>query len=70
VTNFLTALPTLLISIIALVGLIVLIALHDVSSATGVPIIAGLAGVHIGAQLGGTATVTPVTSNKVPTVPQ
>lgn len=45
-------------SVIAIVGLIVLIALGDVTAAVGVPVITGLAGVHLGANINGTTTTT------------
>lgn len=55
----------LLVSVLVVVGLIVLMALHDVSAATGIPIIAGLAGVHVGANLSPSTSVTPVTRNNM-----
>ena len=52
----------------------VLIALHDVTAAVGLPVIAALAGVHLGAgvmytttaRLMTAANVTQVTGNRVP----
>ena len=61
-TNFLSNLFTP--SLIAMVGLIVLIALGDVTAAVGVPVITGLAGVHIGANLGNGSSAT---TTKFPT---
>lgn len=43
-------------SLVAIVGLIVLIALGDVTAAVGVPVITGLAGVHLGSTLGSSPT--------------
>jgi hypothetical protein len=40
-----------LLTLIALVGLIVLVALNKVTADVAVPVISGLAGVHIGAQV-------------------
>lgn len=54
-----TLAQTLLVPIVTIAGLVVLIALGDVTSAVGVPIIAGLAGVHGGAQIVTNATATP-----------
>ena len=42
---------TLLVPVVVIVGLVVLIALHDLDASVGVPIIAGLAGVHLGANV-------------------
>lgn len=42
---------TLLVPVVTIAGLVVLIALGDLASAVGVPVIIGLAGVHTGAQL-------------------
>lgn len=41
----------LLISVLALIGLIVLVAMGKVDSAVALPVIVGLAGVHIGANI-------------------
>ena len=46
-----TLIQNLTLPLVAVVGLIVLIALHDVTAAVGLPIIAGIVGVHIGAYL-------------------
>lgn len=51
-------------SLVAIVGLIVLIALGDVTAAVGVPVITGLAGVHLGANIGNSTTTT---TTKFPT---
>lgn len=56
-----TLVQNLAVTIIVAVGIIVLIALDKVSANVGVPILAGLAGVHIGAN----AATTPST----PTTP-
>lgn len=45
-----------LISLVALVGLIVLVALHDVTAEVAVPVIVGLTGVHVGANISGSTT--------------
>lgn len=42
---------TLLIPIVAIIGIIVLIALGKVTSGVGIPIIAALAGAHLGASI-------------------
>jgi hypothetical protein len=47
----LSTIQTLAVSIITVVGLIVLIALKDLSSATGLPVIVAIAGVHLGSSL-------------------
>lgn len=47
---------TFLISLVTLVGLILLVALHDVGATVAVPIIAGLTGVHIGATVSNTSS--------------
>jgi hypothetical protein len=44
-------LSSLIIPLTALIGLIVLMALHDITADVAVPIIVGLAGVHVGAAL-------------------
>lgn len=54
-----TLVQTLLVPVVTIAGLVVLIALGDVTAAVGVPIIAGLAGVHSGAQLVTNAAPTP-----------
>lgn len=54
---------TLLLSLTTIVGLIVLIALGDVTDTAGLPIIAGVAGVHIGANVASPTNVTNVTGN-------
>lgn len=43
-----TSNQTLVVTLVTIVGLVVLIALHDLSADVGVPIIATLAGAHIG----------------------
>lgn len=50
-------------SLVTIVGLIVLIALGDVTATAGLPIIAGIAGVHIGANVASPTNVTNVTGN-------
>ena len=60
---------TLLLPLVGLIGLVVLIALHDITAAVGVPIIAGIIGVHLGANLPPTPAVTPVTRNLPPLPP-
>lgn len=47
------------LSLVVAIGLIVLTALNDVPSNVSVPILAGLAGVHLGNQLSSTPTVPP-----------
>jgi hypothetical protein len=47
--NLLASAPIYFLSLIALVGLIVLTALHDVTATTSIPLIAVIAGVHTGA---------------------
>lgn len=42
---------TLLLPLVALVGLIVLVAMNDVTAAVAVPLIGTIAGVHAGAAL-------------------
>ena len=53
---------TLLLPLIVVIGLIVLVALGKVTADVAVPIIAGLAGVHLGAN----ATIPPSTGGKPP----
>lgn len=53
---------SLLVPLVTIIGLIVLMALHDLDANVAIPIIVGLAGVHIGAQIGGTGTTTTVTT--------
>lgn len=53
---------TTVVSLVALIGLIVLIALKDVSSSVGVPVIVAIAGVHLGANISSNgSTPTPPT---------
>lgn len=49
---------TLVLSALAVVGLIVLVALHDVAGNVAVPVIVGLVGVHTGAAIS-SPTVVP-----------
>lgn len=42
---------TLLLPLVALIGLIVLVALHDITADVAVPLIGTIAGVHAGAAL-------------------
>lgn len=58
-----TSNQTFVVTLVTIVGLIVLIALHDIAVADGLPIIAVLAGVHLGANTLPVAQVTPVTRN-------
>lgn len=60
---------TLLVTLTAIIGIVVLIALHDLSAVAGLPLIGALAGVHLGANVIPTSTaatpvVTPVAGNK------
>jgi hypothetical protein len=48
-SSLLSTAPVYFLSLIALVGLIVLTALHDVTPTTSIPLIAVIAGVHTGA---------------------
>lgn len=56
---------SLLVPVIVVVGLIVLVALGKVSAAVAVPVITGLAGVHLGANLPTTSS-TPTTTVAAP----
>lgn len=55
-TTLTTVLSLYLLPVIVVVGLFVLIALGKVDSATGVPLIAGIVGVHGGAAVANTST--------------
>ena len=58
--------PTnLVIPLVAIIGLIVLVALHDVDSSVAVPVIVGLAGVHLGANIGSDTPVPPASKPPV-----
>ena len=56
---------SLLVPVIVVVGLIVLVALGKVSAVVAVPVITGLAGVHLGANLPATLS-TPTTTVAAP----
>ena len=57
-----TAIQTLAVTVVTIVGVIVLIALKDVTTAAGLPVIVALAGVHLGAAVSNPAptSTTPV----------
>ena len=55
-----TSVKAIAISALTIVGVLVLIALKDVTSAVGLPIIVAFAGVHVG--IATTANSTPTTS--------
>ena len=59
-----TLVNNLLVPLVTIVGLIVLVALHDISANVAIPVIVGLAGVHTGANLSNpapTSAETPAT---------
>lgn len=58
-----TAIQTLIVSVITIVGVIVLIALHDLATSAGLPVIVALAGVHLGA-----AVSNPVSTSTTPVI--
>jgi len=62
-----TSNQTLLVTLVTIIGIIVLIALHDLTALAGLPLIGGLAGVHLGANVTPTTpaipVVTPVAGN-------
>ena len=65
-----TSNQTFIVTTVAIVGLIVLIALNKISASDGLPMIGILAGVHLGANVlpvatppANTTQVTPVTGN-------
>lgn len=47
--TFLTSVPTLVVSLVFVIGLIVLVALHDVTGAVAIPLMSVIGGVHTGA---------------------
>lgn len=57
-------LQSLLVPLVVIVGLIVLIALHDVAATVGIPVIVGFAGVHLGANLPTPSGTTAPSSNQ------
>lgn len=63
-------LQSLLVPVIVVIGLIVLVALHDVAATVAIPVIVGFAGVHLGANLLPTTTtgVTTTPTDKPPIV--
>ena len=56
-SNLLTQLGNNLLSVVALAGLIVLVCLGVVDEQTGLPLIVGIAGIHIGMAANPTSTV-------------
>lgn len=61
-SNLLTQLGNNILSVVALAGLIVLVCLGVVDEQTGLPLIVGIAGIHIGMQANPTSTVPPPTT--------
>lgn len=55
----------LIIAGVTIIGTFVMMALHDVTAAVGMPVVVGIAGIHIGATVSG-ANVTGVTRNQPP----
>lgn len=55
-----TSNQALLVTLVAIIGIVVLVALHDLAAAAGLPVVAGLASFHLGANTTPSAPTTPV----------
>lgn len=60
---------TVIVSLVFIVGLIVLIALKDITSSVGLPLIVAIVGTHVGSGLTSTANSTATTTTVTKTPP-